>query len=112
MATVEERLIRLEAVYEHLATKTDVADLRTETVTAISDLRTELKGDIGRVESQISGLRSEMKADIGRLESQNANLRAEMYRINATFFRWTVSLMAGSLLIGLGAVTAIVRFLG
>ena len=83
MTTVEQRLTRLEAVYEHLATKADIADLRAE-----------------------------MKADIGRLESQTANLRAEMHHINATLIRWLVSLMAGALVIGLGGITAIFRFLG
>ena len=85
MTTSEQRLTRLEAVYEHLATKADIADLRTEMKSGIGDLR------------------SEMKADIGRLESQTANLRAEIYRINATLIRWLVSLMAGSLVIGLGS---------
>ena len=83
MTTVEQRLTRLEAVYEHLATKADIADLRAE-----------------------------MKADNGRLESHTANLRAEMHRINATLIRWLVSLMAGALVIGLGGITAIFRFLG
>ena len=87
MTTVEQRLTRLEAVYEHLATRADIADLRAE-----------MKADIGN-------LRAEMKAD-------NGNLRAEMHRINATLIRWLVSLMAGSLVIGLGAITAIFRFLG
>ena len=87
MTTVEQRLTRLEAVYEHLATRADIADLRAE-----------MKADIGN-------LRAEMKAD-------NGDLRAEMHRINATLIRWLVSLMAGSLVIGLGAITAIFRFLG
>lgn len=94
MTTVEQRLTRLEAVYEHLATKADIADLRTD-----------MKANIG-------DLRAEMKADNGRLESQTVNLRAEMHRINATLIRWLVSLMAGALVIGLGAITAIFRFLG
>ena len=123
MTTSEQRLTRLEAVYEHLATKADIADLRAEMKSGIADLRTEMKSDLGRVESQnadlrtemkagIGDLRAEMKADIGRLESQTANLRAEIYRINATLIRWLVSLMTGSLVIGLGAITAIFRFLG
>ena len=87
MTTVEQRLTRLEAVYEHLATRADIADLRAE-----------MKADIGN-------LRAEMKA-------VNGDLRAEMHRINATLIRWLVSLMAGSLVIGLGAITAIFRFLG
>ena len=34
MTTVEVRLIRLEGVYEHLATKADIADLRSEMLIA------------------------------------------------------------------------------
>ena len=105
MTTVEQRLTRLEAVYEHLATKADVADLRAEMKAGIADLRAELKADIGRLESQTAGFRAEMKAD-------NGNLRAEIHRMNATMVKWLVSLMAGSLVIGLGAMTAIFRFLG
>ncbi len=37
MTTFEERLSRLEGGYEHLATKADLAELRTD----FSDLRTE-----------------------------------------------------------------------
>ena len=42
MTTVEERLSRLEGVYDHLSSKADVAKVETQ----IADLRTELKGDI------------------------------------------------------------------
>ena len=86
MTTVEERLSRLEGVYDHLSSKADVAKVETQ----IADLRTELKGDIGKVETQIVGL------------------RAEMYKVNASFIKWGV----GFMIIGLGAMTAIVQFLG
>ena len=101
MTTVEQRLTRLEAVYEHLATKADIADLLAE-----------LKADIGRLEAQTADLRAELKADIGRGETRTANLQAEMHRMNATLIRWQVSLLAGTLVIGLGGITAIFRFLG
>ena len=79
MTTVEERLSRLEGVYDHLSSKADVAKVETQ----IADLRTELKGDI-------------------------AGLRTEMHRVNASLVKWLVSFM----IIGLGAMTAIVQFLG
>ncbi len=97
MTTVEERLSRLEGVYDHLSSKADVAKVETQ----IADLRTELKGDIAKVETQIAGLRTELKGDI-------VGLRAEMYRINASLIKWGVGFMA----VGLGAMTAIVGFLG
>ena len=101
MTTVEERLSRLEGVYDHLASKADVAKVEAQ----IADLRTELKGDIAKVETQIAGLRTELKGDI-------AGLRTEMYRINAGSVKWLVSFMAGFMVVGLGGFTAIYRFLG
>lgn len=52
------------------------------------------------------------KADIANVETQISGLRAEMHRINAANIKWGASFMAGALVVGLGAVTAIVRFLG
>ena len=101
MTTVEARLSRLEGVYDHLSSKADVAKVETQ----IADLRTELKGDI-------AGLRTELKGDIAGLETQIAGLRTEIYRVNASSMKWLLSFMTASMVVGLGAVTAIVRFLG
>jgi hypothetical protein len=49
MATVEERLSRLEGVYEHLATKADIEALRGDFERAIEALR----GDIVRAEARM-----------------------------------------------------------
>ena len=49
MATVEERLSRLEGVYEHLATKADIEALRGDFERAIEALR----GDISRAEARM-----------------------------------------------------------
>ena len=77
MTTVEERLSRLEGVYDHLSSKADVAKVETQ----IADLRTELKGDIAGLRTElkgdIAGLRTELKGDI-------AGLRTEIYRVNAS----------------------------
>ena len=105
MTTVEERLSRLEGVYDHLSSKADVAKVETQ----IADLRTELKGDIAGLRTElkgdIAGLRTELKGDI-------VGLRAEMYRINAGSIKWLVSFMAAFMVVGLGGFTAIYRFLG
>jgi hypothetical protein len=42
MTTVEARLSRLEGVYEHLATKADIAELRSEMLSANAELRLEM----------------------------------------------------------------------
>ena len=102
MTTVEERLSRLEGVYDHLASKADVAKVETQ----IADLRAELKGDI-------AGLRTELKGDIAKVETQIVcGVAEEMYRINAGSVKWLVSFMAGFMVVGLGGFTAIYRFLG
>ena len=71
MTTVEERLSRLEGVYDHLSSKADVAKVETQ----IAKLRGELKGDIANVERQIGELRAELKGDIARLRAEmNGNI--------------------------------------
>ena len=43
----EERIARLEAGYEHLATKADVSEVRTE----VADSRADLKSDIATAQA-------------------------------------------------------------
>ena len=61
--TAEERLSRLEGVYDHLATKADVAELKAE-----------LKGEVARVEGKIS----ELKAEISELKGSFRTLLIAM----------------------------------
>ena len=49
MVTLEERVSRLEGGYEHLATKADLADLRSDLKTDIALLQSEL----GKLESRL-----------------------------------------------------------
>lgn len=60
MTTVEERLSRLEGVYEHLATKADIEALRGDFEKAAESLRGDfekavesMRGDIGRAEARM-----------------------------------------------------------
>lgn len=39
---LEDRIARLEGAYDHLATKADLADLRTELHDSLADLRIEM----------------------------------------------------------------------
>ena len=47
-----------------LATKQDIAQLRSETKSDIDHLRTELKTDIDHLKSDIDHLRTELKSDV------------------------------------------------
>ena len=52
MTTVEARLSRLEGVYEHLATKADIAELRSEMLSANAELRSNAEAEVGDARRQ------------------------------------------------------------
>ncbi len=77
--------------------KTEIADLRTELKTEVADLRTELKTEIAglrtELKTEIAGLRTELKTDI-------ANLRVDMVR-------WIVGAIAFNLLGTIGIMVTV-----
>ena len=66
--TVEERLARLEGVYDHLASKADIAELRAVLKGDIARVESDLKGDIARVESDLKGDIARVQTDIAELK--------------------------------------------
>ena len=64
--TPEERLSRLEGVYEHLATKADIARLEGQ----ITRLEGQIKAEGTRLEDQITRREGQIKAEGTRLEDQ------------------------------------------
>jgi ribosomal protein L29 len=85
---MEAAIIRIEttlaATLPHLATKADIAELRTEMKADYADLRTELKGDHASLRSELKAdyadLRSEMKSDHASLKSE---LKSDIARLDA-----------------------------
>lgn len=59
--TVEERLARLEGVYDHLASKADIAELRAILKDDVARVESDLKGDIARVQNDIAELKGSVK---------------------------------------------------
>lgn len=57
--------------WDNVATKSDIAELRSELKGDIAELRSELKGDI-------TDLRSELKGDIAWLREDNLDIRGEL----------------------------------
>jgi hypothetical protein len=55
MTTVEARLSRLEGVYEHLATKADIAELRSEMLSANAELRSrrQRRAEVGSANAEL-----------------------------------------------------------
>ena len=77
-----ERIAVLEASYAHVATKADIADVRTEIAkvrTEIADLRAELKTDIANLRteviSEIGTLGANVNTDLGTLRTDMKNMR-------------------------------------
>jgi ribosomal protein L29 len=66
-----------------LATKADLAELRTELKADMAELRAELKADMAE-------LRAELKADMAELKADMAGLRAEIRGELNTHLRWIV----------------------
>ena len=87
--------LRVAAGADHadLATKADVAALRTAMKADVAALRTEMKADVAE-------LRTEMKADVAELRGDVAALRTETkaaiagLRAELGTIRWAVGLMA------------------
>jgi len=83
-----------------LATKQDMAELRSEMKEDIAQLRSEMKQDIAELRSEMkqdmAELRSEMKQDIAQLE-------VKIERVRADLIRWMFIFWAGQI----GALIAI-----
>ncbi len=65
--TPEERLSRLEGVYEHLATKADITRLEGE----IKAEGTRLEGEITRLEGEIKAAMAELKTELHKGLNRN-----------------------------------------
>ena len=79
--TPEERLSRLEGVYEHLATKADITRLEGQIK---AELEGEIKAEGTRLEGEIKAEGTRLEADITRLEGEvkaaMAELKTELHK--------------------------------
>ncbi len=102
-----------EASQGDLATKADLAELRTE----IAELKTELKTEIAEVRTEIAGLKTELKTEIAGLETGLktgiAGLRAEMKSENAAtrteLLKWTIGAIGFQTVVILGALISMIK---
>jgi len=112
--TVEERLARLEGVYDHLASKADIAELRVVLKDDVARVESDLKADIARVESDlkadIAELRVVLKDDIARVES---DLKADIAHVqtDVTHVKVEIAELKGSVKILLIAMTSALALL-
>jgi hypothetical protein len=89
MTTSEERLSRLEGVYEHLSSKADVAEVKAEV--------TEVKGDVAGLKTDVAGLKTE-KTDVAHLAT-----KADMALQETRLIKW----MIGTVVTGMAAAAAV-----
>ena len=68
--TPEERLSRLEGVYEHLATKADITRLEGEIKAEGTRLEGEIKTESTRLKTDITRLEGEVKAAMAELKTE------------------------------------------
>jgi hypothetical protein len=87
VTTVEERLSRLEGVYEHLATKSDVFDLKADLLAEIARTETRLTSEIASVETRLT-------SEIASVETR---LTSEIASVETRLIRWTVGLVLGGM---------------
>ena len=92
--TIEERLARLEGVYDHLASKADLAELRAV-----------LKDDMARLQAEITRVESGLKDDITRLKDDMARLQAEMAELKGS-----VKMLVVVMTSGLALLNIVLRF--
>ena len=76
--TIEERLARLEGVYDHLASKADLAELRAVLKDDIARVESDLKEDMARLQAEIARVESSLKEDIARLQAEMAELKGSV----------------------------------
>ena len=78
--TPEERLSRLEGVYEHLATKADITRLEGEIKAEGTRLEGEIKAEGTRLEGQITRLEGEITRREGTVKAAMAELKTELHK--------------------------------
>ncbi|MDE2849513.1 MAG: hypothetical protein OXP74_02720 [Acidobacteriota bacterium] len=97
------------AVFQGVASKEDIAELRSATQAElkaeIGELRAEMKAEIAALRAEIGGLRAEMKAETGDLRTGLEALRAEVEKVRADM-TWRMVLIMGAML---GLFTALDR---
>ena len=88
--TPEERLARLEGVYDHLATQAHIGEVKAE----IGEAKAEMQARIGEVKAEIG----EVKTEIARVEG---DLKAEIADLKGSFRTLLIAVSAGLALLNI-----------
>ena len=111
--TAEERLARLEGVYDHLASKADLAELRAVSKADLAELRAVSKADLAELrvvlKDDIARVESDLRADLARVES---DLRADIARVQADIaeLKGSFKILLIAMTSGLALLNVVLRF--
>ena len=95
-------IVRLEA---NMATKDDLVALRTEMARLGSALRTEMAGLESALKTEITESKNELRTEMAGLKSE---LKTEIKdSIHKSIF-WTIGIIVGTLLAGMGIATTVI----
>jgi predicted nucleic acid-binding Zn-ribbon protein len=91
-----------EASQGDLATKADLAELRTE----IAEVRTEIAELRAELKTEIAELRTELKAEIAGLRTE---LKAEIAAVRTELLKWIIGAIGFQTVVILGALISIIK---
>jgi hypothetical protein len=96
-----------EAIHDNVATKADVAAVRTE----VAAVGSELKAEIAAVRAEVGAVRSELKAEVATVRSE---LKADIAAVRAEIALVEHRLMTrlgGAIAVAVGIILAAIRYL-
>jgi predicted nucleic acid-binding Zn-ribbon protein len=91
-----------EASQGDLATKADLAGVRTE----IAELKTELKTEIAELRTEIAGVRTELKTEIAELRTE---LKSEIAEMRTDLLKWIIGAIGFQTVVILGALISLIK---
>jgi len=93
--------LQIARSYDDLATNQRLDETRVLLESKIDGFRTELKGDIFRLDAKIDSVRVELNA---KIEQLRADLKADMAALESKLMRWMFSALAGQTLVLAGLI--------
>ena len=111
LESLDVRMARMEGALPYLATKEDISDLRDELRSEIGALGSELQGEIGALGSRVDGEIGSLRGEMGKMRGEIGELRGEIgqNRVEIKSLRWTMTWAISLLGVGLGVLMFVLR---
>lgn len=111
--TSEERLSRLEGVYDHLASKADVSELKVAFQGDVAELKLDIQKDTSELKVDIQKDISELKVELERSKAETNSrfdgVEGRLDRIEDRLDKLIFALFGAGLAFGVGMAVLIVR---